>query len=258
MLGLLENLSTTGVMITLMLVMVCAPFLELLLRRRMLQRWFKSSDSIVNYVQMLTVFYGLLLGLVAIDLWQKQDAAELNAIAESDQVRILNGLAQYFPSDDAGVVSVALGDYTQGVIKKEWPRMMTGNAGVMFEASPGLDLVRDTVMDLPVTTMKQQALMEDMLASYNTIVEARQQRLLDSERRLPAVLWIVLLLGALFIWFATWFIPSEYLRSQLLLSSITSGYLFLLVYLVIVLEHPFIGAWRVDSSTFQHVLQTFH
>jgi hypothetical protein len=48
------------------------------------------------------------------------------------------------------------------------------------------------------------------------------------------------------------------LRSQLLLSSITSGYLYLLVYLVVVLEHPFIGAWRVDATTFQHVLQTFH
>jgi len=258
MIGFLENLSSGGLIITLMCVMVCGPFLELILRRRMLQRWFKSSDSIVSYVQMLTVFYGLLLGLVAIDLWQKQDAAELNAIAESDQVRILDGLAQYFPSGDAGVVSVALGDYTQAVIKKEWPNMLTGNAGVMFEASPGLDLVRDTIMDLPVTTMKQQALMEQMLTSYNSIVQDRQQRLLDSERRLPAVLWIVLLLGAVFIWVATWFIPSQYLRSQLLLSSITSGYLYLLVYLVVVLEHPFIGAWRVDATTFQHVLQTFH
>ncbi|MGH9413028.1 MAG: hypothetical protein ACRD0Y_04735 [Terriglobales bacterium] len=258
MIGFLENLSTTGVVLTLMLVMVCGPFLELMLRRRLLQRWFKSSDSIVNYVQMLTVFYGLLLGLVSIDLWQKQDAAELNAINGSDQVRILNGLAQYFPSGPAGVVSTALGDYTQGVIKKEWPEMMTGNTGVMFEASPGLDRVRDAIMDLPVKTMKQQAIIEQMLTSYNTIVEARQRRLLDSERQLPAVLWLVLLLGAIFIWFATWFIPSQYLRSQLLLSSITSGYLYLLVYLVIVLEHPFIGAWRVTPATFQHVLQTFH
>lgn len=258
MIGYLENLSTPGVMIALIGVMMCGPFLELILRRRMLQRWFKSSDSIVNYVQMLTVFYGLLLGLVAIDLWQKQDAAELNVIAESNQVRILDGLAQYFPTGPAGVVNVALGDYTQGVIKKEWPRMLTGDTGVMVEASPGLDLVRDTIMDLPIATMKQQALMEQMLSSYNSVVQDRQQRLLDSERRLPAVLWIVLLLGALFIWVATWFIPSEYLRSQLLLSSITSGYLFLLVYLVVVLEHPFIGAWRVDASAFQHVLQTFH
>lgn len=258
MVTFLENLSTTGVVVVLLVVMVGGPFLELILRRRMLQRWFQSSDSIVNYVQILTVFYGLLLGLVAIDLWQKQDAAELNAIAESNQVRILNGLAQYFPSRDSGVVGVALGDYAQGVIKKDWPQMMTGKVGVMFVASPALDLVRDTILDLPVTTMKQQALMEQMLTSYNRIVQDRQQRLLDSERQLPAVLWIVLLLGAVFIWVATWFIPAQYLRSQLLLSSITSGYLYLLVYLIVVLEHPFIGAWRVDPSSFQHVLQTFH
>lgn len=257
MIALLANLNATGVLLVLLGVMVCGPVLELALRRRLLQRWLKSSDSIVNYVQMLTVFYGLLLGLVAIDLWQKQDAAEMNAVAESNQVRVLNGLARYFPRG-AGVVSLALGDYVQGVVKKEWPRMLSGDTEVLFGASPELDVVRDTILDLQVATPGQQALFAQMLASYNRIVQFRQQRLLDSARRLPEVLWMVLLLGAVFIWFGTWFIPAKYLRSQLLLSSITSGYLFLLVYLVVVLEHPFLGAWRVDPTTYQHVLQTFH
>lgn len=257
MIALLANLDATGVLLVLLGVMVCGPVLELALRRRLLQRWLRSSDSIVNYVQMLTVFYGLLLGLVAIDLWQKQDAAEMNAVAESNQVRVLNGLARYFPRG-AGVVSLALGDYVQGVVKKEWPRMLSGETEVLFGASPELDVVRDTILDLQVTTPGEQALFAQMLGSYNRIVQFRQQRLLDSARRLPEVLWMVLLLGAVFIWFGTWFIPAKYLRSQLLLSSITSGYLFLLVYLVVVLEHPFLGAWRVDPTTYQHVLQTFH
>ncbi|HVB39735.1 MAG TPA: hypothetical protein VNE83_02460 [Terriglobales bacterium] len=257
MIPFLASLSPSGIMMLLLGFMVCGPMLELMLRRRLLQRWFKSSDSVVNYVQILTVFYGLLLGLVAIDLWQKQEAAELNAVTESNQVRILDGLAQYFPSG-AEVIDVALGDYMQEVVKKEWPRMVASEAGMLFSTSPELDLVRATILDVPVATPGQQSIFAQMLASYNAIVAARQRRLLDSERRLPAVLWIVLLLGAVFIWLATWFIPAPHLRSQLLLSSITSGYLFLLVYLVVVLDHPFIGAWRVDASTYQHVLQTFH
>lgn len=257
MLPFLANLSPAGVLILLLSIMVCGPVLELMLRRRLLQRWFPSSDSISNYVQILTVFYGLLLGLVVVDLWQTHDAAELNVTAESNQVRILNGLAQYFPSG-AGVIGVALGDYTQGVVKKEWPRMLSGDTEILFGSSPELDLVRATILDVPVATPGEQTILAQMLTYYNSIVASRQQRLLDSERRLPAVLWTVLLLGAVFIWLATWFIPAPYLRSQLLLSSITSGYLFLLVYLVVVLEHPFIGAWRVDPSAYQHVLQTFH
>ncbi|MGH9467938.1 MAG: hypothetical protein ACRD1Y_11350 [Terriglobales bacterium] len=257
MIALLANLDATGVMLLLLAVLVCGPVLELALRRRLLQRWFQSSDAIVSYLQMLTVFYGLLLGLVVLDLWQKQDLAELNAAAESNQVRVLNDLAQHF-SRGAGVVSLALGDYVQGVVKKEWPQMVSGHTEMLFGASPELDLVRATILDLGVTTPGDQVIFAQMLTSYNRIVQDRQQRLLDSARRLPDVLWIVLLLGAGFIWIGSWFIPAQYLRSQLLLSSITSGYLFLLVYLVVVLEHPFLGAWRVDPSAYQHVLQTFH
>ena len=55
------------------------------------------------------------------------------------------------------------------------------------------------------------------------------------------MLLITLSAGGLFTWLSTFFVPTTRPHSQFLLSSLTSGYLFLLFYLIVVLEHPFLG-----------------
>jgi hypothetical protein len=95
---------------------------------------------------------------------------------------------------------------------------------------------------------------QEILGRYSKIVEARQQRLLDSETHLPNTLLVALILGALFVWGCTFFIHSEHLHSQTILCAVCGGYMFMLVYLIVVLENPFIGSWRVDTTPYERVL----
>jgi len=187
----LASLNLNGVLISLVAVMVLGPTLEIAIRKGILVDWMRPDNALVNYVQVFTVFFGLMLGLVAIDLWQKQDAAEINTVTETDRIRILLALTSRL-SGDVKPVSNALGDYAQSVLKKERPIMLAGTSEELFIASPELDLVRDTIMDLRPTTPMEQAAFQELLSSYEQIVEARQRRLLDSERHLPILLWIVL------------------------------------------------------------------
>src|SRR5919204_4110251 len=124
MIEFLRRLTPSGMLITLIVVMVTTGLVQWLLRRKRIDFWFRSDEAVVNYVQMLTVFYGLLLGLVAVDLWQKKDEAVKNTANEANQIRILADMARSL-SDDKTVLIGALGDYSQGIIKKEWPMMLT-------------------------------------------------------------------------------------------------------------------------------------
>jgi hypothetical protein len=253
----LVGLSALQLILALVVVMAAGVLIEITVRARLHSPGSRGDGAVANYVQMLTVFYGLLLGLVAIDLWQKQDAAEVNTIVETDRIRILLALAGHLPGDQQAVLN-SLGDYAQSVVKKEWPIMLAEKSEELFVASPELDTVRDTIMDLEPKSQVEQAAFQEMISSYDQIVEARQRRLLDSQRHLPPVLWIVLILGAVFTWLGTWLIPSDQKWSQLALSSVTCGYLFLLMYLILVLEHPFLGSWRVDPAGYQRLLEILH
>lgn len=238
--------------------MLVAPAFHLFVRRVVFRgRWLSTDESVESYVQILTALYGLLLGFVVVGLWQKQDEAERNTIAEANHIRIIFRALQSLPGDKQAMVD-CLGDYTQNVIKKEWPMMLTGQQRELFIASPELDLLWDKIMALKHIAARDQAVYQEVISRYGQIVEARQRRLLDSERNLPVVLRIALIIGALSTWICIWFIRSEKLGAQMIMTALTSVYLFLLIYLVLVLEHPFLGAWRVESTPYQRVLDLLH
>lgn len=257
MIEFLQKLTLSGMLITLVFVMIATGLAQWLLRRERIISWFRSDEAVVNYVQLLAVFFGLLLGLMAVDLWQKKDDAVKNTTNEANQIRILADLARSLPGDNTVLIR-SLGDYTQGIIKKEWPMMLANQQHEMFVASPQLDNVRSAVMEMEPKTAAEQAAFQETLSRYGQIVEARQRRLLDSEREIPSVLRTTLIIGAFFTLLSTFFIESKHLHTQVLLSAVSGGYLFLLIYLILVLEHPFIGQWSVGFTPYERVLEILH
>ena len=253
MFDILRNLSIFNALVVLAGIMAVTAAVQYLLRRPRFGDWFRSDGAIYNYIQILTVFYGLLLGLVVVQLWQQKDYAEKNTVTEANEIRITAELATLLPGNKS-VLMNSLGDYVQGVVKKEWPMMMDGQQREMFNASPELDNVRASISDLEPKSQMDIATFQEILGRYSKIVEARQQRLLDSETHLPNTLLVALMLGAVFVWGCTFFISSEHIHSQSILCAICGGYMFLLVYLIVVLENPFIGSWRVDTTPYERVL----
>ena len=253
MIDLIQHLSITGAL----LVFACIMLLTFVLHWMIRDESLATDEAMVNYAQMITIFYGLLMGLVAVNLWQRMDDAEKNTVTEADQVRIVSDLSRSVTGDKTTLVD-ALADYVQGVIKKDWPMMLAGKQREMFVASPELDSVRVAIMDFAPATTSEQAAVQEMLSHYEQMLAARQRRLLDSEFTMPAVLRLTLIVGAVFIWACTLFIQSKHKLAQFALSSMTVGYLFLLIYMILVLEQPFVGSWRVDFKPYERVLETLH
>lgn len=210
------------------------------------------------HVQVLVALYGLLLGFVTVALWQKQDAAEHNTVDEANQIRILSRTGMAIGGDNPAFTD-SLIDYTQAVIYKEWPMMISGQQREMYIASPELDAVWQQIASAQPATPAQQGIYQEVVATYDELFQARQRRLLDSERSLPDLLRFTLLAGAVFIIIAILIMKNEDRRmSQRILSGVTAGYMVLLIYLVFVLEDPFLGSWRVTFEPYQKVLASLH
>jgi hypothetical protein len=253
MIRFIQDLSVFGAMAMLGGLMLITALIQWGFRHRRIP----TDESMINYVQMITIFFGLLIGLVVVSLWQRQDDAARNTVTEASQVRIIADLSRSVNGNKV-TLEDALGDYVQSVIKKEWPMMLDGEQRELYLASPELNSVRVAVMQFEPKNPTEEAATREMLSHYEQMLGARQQRLLDSQLDLPSVLRLSLLTGAAFIWACTFFIQSKHPLAQFWLSSMTVGYLFLLIYLILLLDHPFVGAWRVDYAPYEHVLETLH
>jgi hypothetical protein len=220
-------------------------------------RGFRFEGTSETHIQILTALYGLLLGFVTVDLWQKQDDAEKNTVDEANQIRILSRTATSIGRDRRPMID-ALTDYTQAILFKDWPMMLDGQQQEMFVASPELDVIWDQIATADPVTPAQQSTYQEVVSHFEKMFEDRQLRLLDSERSLPDLLRFALVMGAGIIVGCILLMKTEHSLSHTLLAAVTSGYLVLLIYLLFVLEHPFTGMWRVTPDPYQKVLESLH
>ena len=58
-----------------------------------------------------------------------------------------------------------------------------------------LDEIRNEIQRMKPTTQAQQVLYEQGLQQVGELADARGERLLDAEEGLPAILWVVLIIG---------------------------------------------------------------
>jgi hypothetical protein len=72
MIDFISQLSISGALLVLAFIMVLTSVFHWSIRDENVA----TDESMVNYAQMITIFYGLLMGLVAVNLWQRMDDAE--------------------------------------------------------------------------------------------------------------------------------------------------------------------------------------
>ena len=87
--------------------------------------------------------------------------------------------------------------YARVVVEEEWPLMRQGKSSP--KAWDLLDEIRAGLQDFDPSTPAQQILYEQALERVHELADARRERLLDAEHGLPAILWIVLIVGGVVV-----------------------------------------------------------
>ena len=104
-------------------------------------------------------------------------------------------------------------------------------------------------------TNKESILFQEAIENFEKFVEIRRIRIASVTSGIPGVLWTVVLMGGFInlvtIWF---FIPETKIQGILLnvLFSLTIG---IMVFCIVMLDHPFRGGINITSEPFQIVRQ---
>ena len=223
-----------------------------ILVRPILRQFVKNTpgaNDIVGYIlSCFCVFYGLLLGLIAVTAYQNVSDAGENVTREAAALSALYEDASRYPEPHGQNLRWLLRDYTRYVIKYAWPLQQRGI--VPEEGTIRAEAFHDRLLDFQPTTPAEEILHAEALRQLNHFLECRRMRLFSVKSALPTSMWYVMILGAVFNIMLCWMFNMK-LVSHIVLGGILAAYLGTMMYLIVDMNQPFRGDVSISAEPFE-------
>jgi len=201
----------------------------------------KLSDRIQSFKGLVAPFFvstatifGLLVGFLSNDIWERNKQASRAVLAESDTLLALYSLGAASGSDDRGL-RTAIRGYVRAVVDDEWPRLAVQERSAQADAALNA-LLREVAQ--PVAT-KDAVIQRTMLDMVLRIRAAREDRVVLSNDRTMVTKWMAVLLLALITQIAIAAVHLERPRPQLAALLIFTIAAISILGLLVVHEAPF-------------------
>jgi hypothetical protein len=203
----------------------------------------------------LGVAYAVLLGLMVVAVWQDWQAAKDTATEEANELAAVFWISHALPESQARDFQELARSYARVVVQEEWPLMRQGKASPKAWAL--LDELRGSIVALHPTTDAQVVLYDHELQRIHELGDARRERLLKANEGLPAILWVVLLLGGAIVVSFTYLFGLRSTTVHTLMVAALALSIGLVLFTIGALDYPFRGDVRVGPDAFQFVLERF-
>lgn len=231
-------------------------FLALMLIRRHFD-WesFKENHEVGGFLfNALGLIYAALIAFVVFATWEEYNDSLENFEMEANMLQGLYLLSKGLPEEYQPVLKSEILAYIEDVKNNDWPLLDQG----MENPSSGERLLKiwkiyesmDEQMD-----EKQYILLQESIYRLNDLTDYRRLRILSSQELIPAMMWAVLLVGAMTsIGFSLFFGT----KSFLLQAAMTSLFVItniLIILLILNLDNPFSGDVKIQPDAFRDIVK---
>jgi hypothetical protein len=254
--GMVYRYPLLGVAALLVVAAAAAAVCLELLARRLVSAEFRRrhNDAAAAIFSIIGVTFAVLLAFVAMLAWEGFNKAKAASHAEAALVLEVYNVSLGFAEPRRGRLRDDILGYLAAVTQIEWPAQAEGRT--VDRGTGYLESLNRIATDRsPAAARADRPEPRDMLAqSLYRLWQARAERLLAAETTIPAVIWIVTILGgALTIAFGSFLgVPS--LAMHLAMSAILAVAGTLVLILIIALSNPFRGDFRVSTQPFDQVM----
>lgn len=222
---------------------VVRPILRLLVRAR------SGTNDIVGYVlSCFCVLYGLLLGLIAVAAYQNFSQVEANVSREAVALIALYQDVKGYPEPDGQNLRWLLRDYTRYVVKYAWPLQRKGI--VPAGGRSRVIAFQEKLLAFEPRTRAEEIVHAETLRQFNVFFEARRMRLHSVTTSIPAVMWYVVIVGAIINLAMVWMFEMKFI-TQMVLGGLIAFFLGTVIFLIAAMDNPFRGEVSVSPEAFE-------
>jgi hypothetical protein len=227
----------------------------------LIRRWvglarLTSNNEVAGFkFAVVGVLYAVLLAFAVIVVWERFTDAEVVVVEEAGAAATLYRLAAGSEPEAAAMRS-ALDHYLELAIARDWPQMDRERESP--EVTQSLNALYATAQVYSRSGEHPTGSSIEVFHQLDVMTTARRARLHLAVGIVPSVLWFALGVGGLLTVGFTFFFGTENLAAQVMMTGILSVIVFLGLFVIVAIDHPFTGPVHVDSAPLRHVLEDFH
>jgi hypothetical protein len=220
--------------------------------RPVLRMFVKSRDGtndVVGYVlSCFCVFYGLLLGLIAVASYQNLSAVEHNVAREVAALDALNQDVGTYPAPYGQNLKWLLRDYCRYVFKYAWDEYADGE--IPSGEHTRISAFHERLLAFEPKTDTQKIVHAETIRQFNVFLEHHRVRENSVTTGIPMVMWYVVFMGAVLNITLVWMFDMK-LVAHLFLGGILSFFMGMMILMIGVMDRPFQGDVSVSSAPFE-------
>ena len=152
------------------------------------------NDAIGPNVSVIGTSYAVLIAFMLSGVWSDMQSATLTTEQEANSLVNVYRFARELPEESRKEIQRLAREYAQAMVTAEWPAMEHD------DSSPaGHTIMKDLwhAVSVQPHTVTEQQVMDHSLSELTVMTEHRRIRLLQSRKKLPAILWAVLIVGGI-------------------------------------------------------------
>ena len=201
----------------------------------------------------LAVMFALLVGFLAAQVWNDADRASTAVNQEASALRAVVLLASGYPGEPEAHMRDLIRRYIQDAVTQEWPEMARRNATLTIAPARLAEALQLAISLVP-RNEGQVAAQREMIASLQTALAARRQRIILTRSSINWVKWTVLLVQAGLTLFAIGIIHSDNRAANRLIMTIFATGVGIAVVLIASHSRPFTGEIAVHPTVLLQVM----
>lgn len=170
--------------------------LQALIYRFVAPRTLSAAQGVVGglFIQPISGLYGVLVAFLLAGALAAHQSIRSNLMLEVDAMIDLGRLAHALPEPACREVSDALGEYARSIVEDEWQLLKEGHGSP--QTTMAFSQLWHAVSTYAPATAGEANLHARALELIGTLGTQRRLRILSSNLQFPALLWAILILGA--------------------------------------------------------------
>jgi hypothetical protein len=212
------------------------------------------NDVVVPIYATAGVIYAVLLAFIVIAVWEQYTAAKENVVDEASALTTMYREATAMPPTESSALRELVRGYTEAVAGPEWKAQQHGATSPV--ARQDLEQMYRNLGQQP-PGIASSAINTQFLDELGVVASDRTKRTLESDEQLPWVLWLGLIMGGIVVVVMTAFLYMENARPHAALSSVLAAMIGVMLFITLVLDHPFRGKIGIDPGPFEHATSVY-
>lgn len=223
------------------------------IRKNLSLESFQENHEVGGFMfNALGLIYAVLISFVVYATWSDYNSAQGYCDEEANTLQDLFFDSEGLPEEYQHSVQEKIIDYLRMTINVDWPLLSQDKANPDSKEK----LTELWKIYFSIDTLKnekQKIMFTQSLTKLNDVTDYRRLRILSSQNHIPAIIWTVIIIGALTSVGFSMFFGTRSLIVQALMTSLFTMTNVIILLLILSLDHPFTGDIKISPAPFEQV-----